>query len=361
MCAEVSIPVSGRYNSLYDERDLHHALIALSLSNGYAESGMRRLAIESASASASTSTAADARVPSGSWVRDRVASIGEGEMTSMLNRALDSTLEQVKSFGVFASPIIAAIDIHDIYRYDHDLDGGFLRRGKRERGTTKRESYATLQCVEEGRRAQIACEQFGFFDEKNEVVERLLTTARLDEMEISLLLLDRGFFSSPVINVLERNGQIFLMPCILYDGVKKALIEYAQGRRKRISRYEMGPEESRVSFTLVILPKRNVSTEEKNPLKRFIPFATNMPRDRILWNVWRLPADYRMRWGIESGYSGVEQFRAKTTSRNHSLRLLYLFYSMILYNAWLIANLVLARRFAKVLGRPIITTQIVKA
>lgn len=361
MCTEVSIPVSGRYNSLYDERDLHHALIALSLSNGYAESGMRRLAIESASASASTSTAADARVPSGSWVRDRVASIGEGEMTSMLNRALDSTLEQVKSFGVFASPIIAAIDIHDIYRYDHDLDGGFLRRGKRERGTTKRESYATLQCVEEGRRAQIACEQFGFFDEKNEVVERLLTTARLDEMEISLLLLDRGFFSSPVINVLERNGQIFLMPCILYDGVKKALIEYAHGRRKRISRYEMGPEESRVSFTLVILPKRNVSTEEKNPLKRFIPFATNMPRDRILWNVWRLPADYRMRWGIESGYSGVEQFRAKTTSRNHSLRLLYLFYSMILYNAWLIANLVLARRFAKVLGRPIITTQIVKA
>lgn len=354
MCTKVSIPVSDRYNSLYGWRDLHHALIVLSISNGYAESGMRRLAIESA--------AGARRVPSGSWVRDRVAGIGEGEMTSMLNRALDSTLDQVKSFGVFASPIIAAIDIHDVPRYDRDLDGGFLRRGKRERGTTKRESYATLQCVEEGRRAQIACEQFGFFDEKKEVVERLLTTARLDEIDLSLLLLDRGFFSSPVISVLEKNKQTFLMPCILYDGMKRAVIEYAQGRRKRVSRYEMGPKESsRVSFTLVILPKRNVSEDERDPLKRFIPFATNMPRGRIMWNVRRLPVDYRMRWGIESGYHGIEQLRARTTSRNHSLRLLYLFYSLILYNAWLIANLILARRFSKILERPIIPMQIVKA
>src|SRR3989442_15748684 len=60
MSTRVSIPVSDRYNSLYDEKDLHHAVMALSISNGYAESGMRMLCIE-----------ADARVPSGSWARVR--------------------------------------------------------------------------------------------------------------------------------------------------------------------------------------------------------------------------------------------------------------------------------------------------
>src|ERR1700730_6523694 len=111
MSTQVSIPVSDRYNSLYDERDLHHALMALSISNGYAESGMRRLSME-----------ADARVPSGSWVRDRVGSIKEKEISAMLDHALDSTLDQVKSFRVFTCPIIAAIDTHDLPRYDHDLD-----------------------------------------------------------------------------------------------------------------------------------------------------------------------------------------------------------------------------------------------
>ena len=350
MCTQVSIPVSGRYNSLYDEKDLHHALMALSISNGYAESGMRRLSVE-----------AGARTPSGSWVRDRVGDVDEKEMTTMLDHALDSTLDRVKSFRVFTSPVIAAVDTHDLPRYDANLDGGFLRRGKRDRGTTKHEVYATLQCVEEGRRAQIACERFGFFDEREEVVGRLLTKARLDEVEMSLLLLDRGFFSSSVINALERNGQAFLMPCTLFGGIKRAVMEYSEGKRERVSRHEMGPEESRASFALVILPRAGVSKDETDPLKKFIPFATNMPRKRIIWNVRRLPKDYRMRWGIESGYSGVEQLRARTTSRNHSLRLLYLYYALILYNAWLLANLTLARRFARVLTKPIIPLQMVKA
>jgi len=54
--------------------------------------------------------------------------------------------------------------------------------------------------------------------------------------------------------------------------------------------------------------------------------------------------EYRMHWGIESGYVGVEQFRSRTTSRNHALRLLYFYYALILYNAWLLTNLILAKR-----------------
>jgi hypothetical protein len=61
MCTQVSIPVASGYNSLYDQKDLHHALIELSISNGYAESGMKGLALEAA-------TSSGRRVPSGSWV-----------------------------------------------------------------------------------------------------------------------------------------------------------------------------------------------------------------------------------------------------------------------------------------------------
>ena len=79
-----------------------------------------------------------------------------------------------------------------------------------------------------------------------------------------------------------------------------------------------------------------------------------------MWNVSRLPDDFRKRWGIETGYAGVEGLRARTTSKSHALRLLYFYYALVLYNAWLLANLIIARRFSKILVRPIIQMQILK-
>jgi hypothetical protein len=54
------------------------------------------------------------------------------------------------------------------------------------------------------------------------------------------------------------------------------------------------------------------------------------------------------------------ELRARTTSKSHSLRLLYFYYALILYNACLLANLIMAKRFSKVLSRPVIEAQIVK-
>jgi hypothetical protein len=100
---------------------------------------------------------------------------------------------------------------------------------------------------------------------------------------------------------------------------------------------------------------------EPDPLKRVIPFATSLPMDKMLWNVSGLPEDYRKRWGIERGYVEVERFRAMATSRNHTLRLFYFFYALILCNAWLLANLILAKTFSKFLTELIIRLVIVKA
>lgn len=352
MSTEVSIPTSGRYNSKYDEDDLHRSLIALSVNNSYAESGMERLAVEASSE----------EVPSGSWVRDAVEKVPEKEMKRMLERALASTLDQVKSFKLFNAPVICAADLHDIPRYDRDSDKGYLRRSKKERGTNTFEGYATLQCVEEGMRAQLSCEHVGLFDEKASVVERLLVNARMEGIDISFLLLDRGFFGSSTINMLKKLHQRFLMPCILTPGMKKALQEYARGERGMISDYTLKPSEGEgASFTLVIFPRARCDEKETDPCKKYVPFATNIPRGEVLWNVSRLPKDYRARWGIESGYVGVEEFRARTTSRNHSLRLLYFYYALILYNAWLIANLTLARRFCMLpLREPVVSVELIK-
>ncbi|MDG7037305.1 MAG: hypothetical protein JRN37_08740 [Nitrososphaerota archaeon] len=49
---------------------------------------------------------------------------------------------------------------------------------------------------------------------------------------------------------------------------------------------------------------------------RPLPFATNLPEDRVLRNLYVIPKEYyRRRWGIETGYIGVEELRARTTNQ----------------------------------------------
>ena len=350
MCTEVSIPVSDRYNALYGEEDLHHSLTLLSTENRYAESGMKRLAIEASSA----------RVPSGSWVRDAVSRLSEEDTANKSESALGSTLRELKRFGVFNEPVVCAMDKHQIPRYDEGMEP-FLVRGQQKAGTMKFETYATLQCVEEGRRAQVACAHVGILDDNADVIAGLLGQVRLHEVEVSLLLLDREFFSASCMARLEKGGQRYLMPCTLTRRTKDAIRECAQGKRRRVSRCTITSTEGREgAYNIVILPRKGCEKEE-DPLKRYVAFATNIPRRFAMWNVRRLPDDYRRRWGIETGYAGVEGFRARTTSKNHALRLLYFYYALILYNAWLLANLIMARRFSKIpMTRPIIQMQIVK-
>jgi len=338
MCTNVSIPCSDRYNAIYNDEDLHASLINLSLNGFYAESGMKRLSVSSGR-----------RLPSGSWVRDRISSLSEGQVKDMMGKAHASMLDKLKEFRIFNTPVTVAIDYHKIPRYDRAADEKIVR-SKHEKGTCRFECYATLQCVDEGRRAQICSQQVGCFDEKDAMIEKLVTETRLNGIETALLLLDRGFFTIDAIKMLKKVRVRFLMPCIMNDGIKKALQEHIEGKRKSLSRYIMGKGEHAVSFTLVILPRPDCNDSQK----RYLLFATNIHEGHILWNIHKLPEDYRRRWGIESGYRDAEGVRARTTSMNNAIRLLYFLYSLVLYNAWLLANLIIADRFSMHLTQPVI-------
>jgi hypothetical protein len=207
---------------------------------------------------------------------------------------------------------------------------------------------------------QIACAHVGPLDNAD-VIARLLGLTRLREVEVSLLL-DSEFFSASVISRLNKLGHRFLMPCRLTRKIKEAIKGYAQGKRKKVSAYTLVPSERREvgPFNLVILLRKG-SEDESDSLRRYIAFATNIPSRFVMWNVRRLLDDYRRTWGIETEYSWVEGLRARTRSKNHALRLLYFYYALILYNAWLLANLIIAREFFKILTRPIIRMHRLKA
>jgi len=149
------------------------------------------------------------------------------------------------------------------------------------------------------------------------------------------------------------------MPAKKTPGIKKAIIQYVNGDRESISEYTIRSASKHVeSFTLVIISKPN--PKKSDVTDQYLTFATNIPRHKIFWNVSQISEEYRKRWGIETGYACVGRFRPKTCSSNHSVRFLYFFYPLILFNAWIIANCLLRNNHCITHTNPIITIEILK-
>ena len=82
-----------------------------------------------------------------------------------------------------------------------------------------------------------------------------------------------------------------------------------------------------------------VNDEEGN--KR--AFATNEIFDeKDVYIAERLFLLYGKRWGIETSYRVKKQsFLPKTTSKNYQIRIFYFLFSVLLYNLWLLADILI--------------------
>ncbi len=94
-----------------------------------------------------------------------------------------------------------------------------------------------------------------------------------------------------------------------------------------------------IKITLAILNDKDKTTGE---IKKRV-FATSMHLDENDVNLsYKLFYLYSKRWGIETSYRVQKHsFRGKTTSKNYIIRLFYFMFSVLLYNLWILADILL--------------------
>ncbi len=132
----LSFPCSTKANSRFHSVDVHNCIMSLCIGNSYAESGLKKLAIESGN-----------RSPTGSWLRKGIEKISQKTMLLKLHQSLDSTISKLRERGgVFEQPVIVAIDKHLIPRYNKSTNP-FLINSKSKSSTNLFEAYYTMQCV----------------------------------------------------------------------------------------------------------------------------------------------------------------------------------------------------------------------
>lgn len=252
-----------------------------------------------------------------------------------VNRELQGMAEARR---FFEAPAVLAMDYHD--KMYHGKRHPWISGTKPKEGTSWAYRLATIDIVEPGRRFTLDWMAVKPLMSTEQVVKHLVRQAR-EQVEISLLLLDRGFFSVEVIRALQALGVRFIMPAVRNREIARLLRE---ARADSSMAYRFGGRDG-VDIRLVFY-----YDQEEDEM---VVFATNI----MDWEPKSIAEAYRSRWGIETGYRVKKDFLALTTSPSPVVRYLFLFLSVVLYNAWVLANGLMAVVAGEGSAKPRITAK----
>ena len=327
----LKIEVSGRYNGLYGAGDALDMLLAMCDGGRYAPTAAAQLRSRGERGR---------RIPTPQWLLGKLRLVGRAAMEKRARRMIESTVRALQEEGMLRRPVTVAMDktLIPFYGGHEDMTGRIY--SKHDRGTHVFEAYATAQCVDGPCRAQLAARTVERGEFLSRIVRKLLGDLARSRIKVRRLLLDREFFKISVINELVSRGIPYVMPAIRTRGIEKAIIEHASGARAAVSKYVLRsvPDGTEAEINLVILKKKGVRAKDAPVEERYVAFATNLPRPSVAGLLVDLPGEYRMRWGIETGYRDVKRIRLMTASRSLSVRIAFFFFSLAMYNAWILSR-----------------------
>ena len=172
-------------------------------------------------------------------------------------------------------------------------------------------------------------------DKPADVLERLWQQVNESKIACKMALLDRYFFTVPVMQRLQKLGVPFIIPVVMRGpkpkrGKKPKGLRAYSGSKAGSYAYTHRAKSESVDFRLVINYKtgRDRRTKKRTVKKMF--FAA--------WKVRLTPTQvrdaYRGRFGIEASYRQLNQSRARTSSRDPLYRFLLVGLALFLRNLW---------------------------
>lgn len=255
-------------------------------------------------------------LPSADCVLGYVGLVGWRGIEGDFRRVIQHSVKAAKRRNWFNRPVLCAIDFHDDLYYGGKCFG--VVGCKTKLGTNKCFRVATLEVCEAGRRFTLAAMPVFKGTSMKGVLEYLVREAR-KHVKIKCVILDRGFYSIGVFKALWRLKLKYIV-CAKKSGRMRKTVE---GK----ARVEYTVENAKDSATVDLVVYR----PDK---ERCWIYATNLN-----YKAKTIAFIYKKRWGIETGYKSKNKYNANTTSKNYSIRLFLILLGIILYNLWVLTNL----------------------
>ena len=221
-----------------------------------------------------------------------------------------------------------AIDFTDDPYYDETIDANkdYVVKSKMKDSTTTFYSYISLYITTKGQRVTLAVFPVKIGVSKVEYIRKFLDIINDAKVNITVLCLDRGFYSNDVFSFLQNENVPHIVPVRKHGQELKKIL---RGNHSRYARYTMrgtsGPLDLTLAIDVQYLQGRN---------KKFGNVNLGYAVYGIDWKPRRVYLAYKNRFAIESSYRIRNIVKAKTSSRNVVLRYLLTIISFLLKNIW---------------------------
>jgi hypothetical protein len=227
-----------------------------------------------------------------------------------------------------------AIDYHDRPYYGKGEQAQELWvRGKAKDGTTRFYRVATAYLVLNGLRVTLALHFVLPDDDTVSVLDLLLTRVHAHGVQVSCLLLDKGFESIAVLEYLTQQGQAALIACPI-RGTTGGTRALCQGRKSYETAHTFKGEQGK-EFTATLLVCRVFTTARRTGRhERHADWLVFVQIHLALAPRYARSL-YRSRFGIETSYRCEGQVRGWTTAKNPAYRFVLLALAFVLLNVWI--------------------------
>lgn len=260
------------------------------------------------------------------------------EIVSMVNGAIGEMMWAAKRYYSIDRHADVAIDLTYVAYY------GDRDEFEMSTGTPPSKSYswcykmATVSIVGPEVKFTLGMRPLRGYIPRNVLVEQLLEIAS-EHVSIGTVYADAEFDGIGVIHAIEEAGVSYLIRKSSDDRIKR----FVRGMDHDVAvtqTHEMdgtvGGDTVTVTPTLVGVP----STRKEDTTVTFVTnLAVSDATAEARRRTRRVMRRYARRWGIENSYKSIKDFLAWTTSRNTAVRVFYFGFAVVLYDMWLVVDL----------------------
>jgi putative transposase len=227
-----------------------------------------------------------------------------------------------------------AIDYHDRPYYGTGEQAQALWvRGKAKDGTTRFYRVATAYLVLNGVRMTLALHFVLPTDTTVSVLDLLLQRVRAQGVQVSCLLLDKGFANVAVMDYLTRQGQAALRACPI-RGTTGGTRALCQGRKSYPTVHTFKGEHD-TEFTAALLVCRVITTARRTGRHARHAEWLVFVQIHLALSPRYARHLYRRRFGIETSYRCEGHVRGWTTAKNPAYRFVLIALAFVLLNVWI--------------------------
>jgi len=211
-----------------------------------------------------------------------------------------------------------------------ETNSDYVIKSRQKDSTTSFYSYISLYIITTGHRLTLAVLPVKRGIPKTEYLKTFLAIIHDLNLHIRVLCLDRGFYSHHVFAFLQSENVPHIVPVRNYG---KVLGSVLSGNRARYATYTMPGPDFPLDLTLAIDVhyQKGINGRSGNINLGYVVYG-------ISWNPRRVYHAYKKRFAIESSYRMRNIVKAKTSSRNVTLRYLLTIISFLLKNIWVALN-----------------------